>query len=253
MPSRSTLEEHAPTHLDELLDEVEYHNPELPDSAPFVVSEVRGRVHRRAIQVVTPARLIFELAIPVDGRLDLAMGIGDGAQVPVQFNVLVSPVDPRAADEYGSVVLDFTRRPGQRGWMQRSVDLSALGDILDRTHDLGVGLAGAAFDLGLLDDEALLAVRVGDLVVDRVRRAGAECSTPSAFDLLAIVRGNTLEVLGKAAYSGLLRQRHELEELVREGHLGHTLAFPVPHARDSLGVLQVRPLAGKIDTCALRT
>ena len=127
VPSRSTLEEHAPTHLDELLDEVEYHNPELPDSAPFVVSEVRGRVHRRAIQVVTPARLIFELAIPVDGRLDLAMGIGDGAQVPVQFNVLVSPVDPRAADERGSVVLDFTRRPGPRGWMQRSVDLSSFG------------------------------------------------------------------------------------------------------------------------------
>jgi hypothetical protein len=98
-----------------------------PNAEVFsLVDATLGGDTRRAVLVREPSRLVYDVTVPDDGELRFSIGLlesewtteGDG----VLFRVLVGASGP--PEEFINVVLDPFHKPGDRGWLPLTVDLS---------------------------------------------------------------------------------------------------------------------------------
>ena len=124
---------------EERLQEAAFDNSELPDIRPIVRTVRRNLFHRRAISLPSPGRLVFEVAIPEAGRLDLALSVEE-KDVPVTFRVLAGGID-----DDPSLLLEETY-DSTAGWSPHHVDLSHLGSdparVVLETRSESIGAEG---------------------------------------------------------------------------------------------------------------
>jgi arylsulfatase A-like enzyme len=110
---------HEPVSIDILSVSVIPKEARYTDAPVGVRVEARDQAHRRTLYTHAPASLEYRVRIPLDGRLDVGLGVlRDDA--PVTFRVTAQPEGRAAEHLLQEVLADKTK------WTQRSLDLSHL-------------------------------------------------------------------------------------------------------------------------------